>query len=331
MNEQVAIIVPVYNSSRFLSECIESIIAQTYKNIEIILVDDGSKDNSLEIIEHYAQIDVRIKYVSIINQGVSNARNVGVMMAQSEKVVFVDSDDTVDRNLIEALITQAADVDFVMCGYENYDEKRMKKQKYPCPEFFGDINSFCNTIMDFLTPPFILGPCFKLFDKRIIDKWHIVFPVDISFGEDAEFVLSYLEHVKSVRCVSMVGYTYRQHDSGTLSRKLRTDKMDIYRRINQHILRLVSAHKATKCVPELHKRYIQNYVEYSRELFLSKLKYSEKRKLFINKGEGNCVLESVDGSRRLSLAQKLVLFALRIKVVFPTYVIFFIKEKFAKR
>lgn len=121
MNEQVAIIVPVYNSSRFLSECIESIIAQTYKNIEIILVDDGSKDNSLEIIEHYAQIDVRIKYVSINNQGVSNARNVGVMMAQSEKVVFVDSDDTVDRNLIEALITQAADVDFVMCGYENYD------------------------------------------------------------------------------------------------------------------------------------------------------------------------------------------------------------------
>ena len=70
MNEQVAIIVPVYNSSRFLSECIESIIAQTFKNIEIILVDDGSKDNSLEIIEHYAQIDVRIKYVSINNQGV---------------------------------------------------------------------------------------------------------------------------------------------------------------------------------------------------------------------------------------------------------------------
>ena len=170
-----------------------------------------------------------------------------------------------------------------------------------------------------------------MFDKKIIDKWQITFPVDISFGEDAEFVLSYLEHVKSVKCVSMVGYTYRQHDSGTLSRKLRTDKMDIYRRINNHLLMLVSVHKAPKCVSELHKRYIQNYVEYSRELFVSKLNYSEKRKLFINKGEDNCVLESIDGSSRLSIAQRLVLFALRTKVVFPTYVIFFLKEKFTKR
>ena len=111
MNEKVAIIIPVYNSSKFLRECIESVIAQTYENIEIILVNDGSTDDSLEIIELYSEKDERIRYCSTKNRGVSSARNIGLKMSESDKVVFVDSDDIITPNLVEILINEGENAD----------------------------------------------------------------------------------------------------------------------------------------------------------------------------------------------------------------------------
>ena len=200
-NDNVAIIIPVYNSYKYLKDCIESVISQTYKNLEIILVDDGSTDNSLSIIKKYAKLDKRIKFCSIKNSGVSNARNTGLKMATSNKIIFIDSDDIVIEKLVETLIKESENSDFVMCGYEVDDIINKKQYKYPCPQFKGNIKEFCNQIINFLIPPYLLGPCFKLFDKKIIEKGNIMFPTDISFGEDAEFVLMYLEHVKNIKYI----------------------------------------------------------------------------------------------------------------------------------
>ena len=224
MNEKVAIIIPVYNSSEFLGECIESVIAQTYKNLEIILVNDGSTDNSLEIIEKYSRNDKRIRYCSLKNSGVSTARNKGLKMCESDKIVFVDSDDVITPNLIEMLTDEGENSDFVMCGYIVNDMNKNTKYEYFCPEFSGKIREFCNRLIDFLIPPYLLGPCFKLFDRKIIEKWNITFPTDISYGEDAEFVLTYLENIKTIKCIKNTGYIYRQYDSGTLSKRFRKNK-----------------------------------------------------------------------------------------------------------
>lgn len=328
MKKKVAIIIPVYNSSKFLKECIESVLLQTYKNIEIILINDGSTDDSLEIIKSYSKKDKRIRYCSIKNSGVSIARNTGLEMCESEKVIFVDSDDIITPNLVEILINKGENAEFVMCGYKVYDMNKNIERKYICPNFSGNIKEYCNRIIDFLTPPFLLGPCFKLFDRKIIEKWNIIFPIDISYGEDAEFVLTYLEHTKTIKCIDNIGYTYRQYDSETLSKKFRKDKMDIYYRINNHILSLLNINDVDGCLQEIYNRHIQNFVEYTKELIISKLKYDEKKKLFFNKGYSSCVLTYKEKAGLLSIAQRILLISLKNKIFFPAYCIFYLKEKF---
>ena len=120
---------------------------------------------------------------------------------------------------------------------------------------------------------------------------------------------------------------YRQHDSGTLSKRFRKDKMDIYQRINMHILKLLASNAAESCLTEILNRYIQNFVEYSKELFVSQLKYSEKRKLFFYKGKSSSVLKYENKAGLLSFAQRLLLFSLKTKIFFPVYCVFCLKEK----
>ena len=115
----VSIIVPVYNAKKYLSNTLESILKQSYKNLEIILVNDGSTDNSKEICEHYAKIDSRIILLNKINGGVSSARNYGLEVAKGDYVSFIDSDDYLTVDMIETLVkdVQNTDVEIAVCGY----------------------------------------------------------------------------------------------------------------------------------------------------------------------------------------------------------------------
>ena len=100
----ITIIVPVYNVEKYIRECIDSLINQTYKNLEIILVDDGSKDKSGEICENYANADSRVKVIHKENEGLGFARNTGLTVAQGKFVTFIDSDDVADVDLVERLL-----------------------------------------------------------------------------------------------------------------------------------------------------------------------------------------------------------------------------------
>lgn len=319
--KSVSVIIPVYNSSRFLRKCIESVLGQTYKNLEILLINDGSTDNSLDIIQEYESKDGRVRSCTIPNSGVSVARNTGIKLAKSEYVVFVDSDDVISPLLIEKLIA-CQNNDFVMCGYEVQDLRQERQLSFHCPEFEGSITNFCNSMIDYLIPPYLLGPCFKLFKKSLVDRYHVSFPLEISFGEDAEFVLSYLEHVKTVKCLSFIGYTYRQYSSSTLSKRFRKDKMDIYNRINTHILALMKQNAAEGCIEAVHNMYIQNYVEFSKELFSAPISYIEKKNLFFTAGTSNSVLNHEKKAGRLSTAQRILLVSLRYRILLPAYLIF---------
>lgn len=327
MCDKVAIVIPVYNSSRFLRGCIESVISQTYKDIEIVMINDGSTDDSLNIIEYYSKKDKRIKYRSIKNGGASIARNIGIKMCESNKIMFLDSDDSIAPNLVETLMNEGGDFDFVMCGYLVKEINKNREYKYTCPGFSGRKKEFLNQLINYLIPPYLLGPCFKLFDKRLLEKHNIKFPEDISFGEDAEFVLSYLENAETIKCIEYIGYIYNQYDLGTLSKRFRKDKMDIYKRINDHIIKLLNDNEANNCLLNICNRYIQNYVEYTRELIISQLKYKEKKKLFLDKGKSNYVLDYAMKSGPHSLAQNILLLSLKRNSFFLAYCIFNLKEK----
>ena len=121
-NALISVIVPVYNTSQYLPVCIESILCQTYKNLEIILIDDGSTDSSGEICDKYAQKDPRIKVIHKKNAGVSAARNDALKIMTGEYVGFVDSDDTVSPNMYEELYLAIvrSDADIAVCGYKSF-------------------------------------------------------------------------------------------------------------------------------------------------------------------------------------------------------------------
>ena len=135
MDEKISVIVPVYNVEQYLERCVDSIINQTYKNLEIILVNDGSTDNSGQLCDELARKDDRIRVIHKKNGGLSDARNVGIDEAEAELVGFIDSDDYIDEDMYEVLINnlKAANADLSMCGhydvYNNVPESQVSDKK----------------------------------------------------------------------------------------------------------------------------------------------------------------------------------------------------------
>ena len=119
----ISIIVPVYNAEDSVESCIDSILNQSYTDIELILVDDGSKDNSLKICNERAKNDIRITVIHQENGGVSTARNNGLMAARGEYIQFVDSDDTIEQNMTETLwsMMEKEKADLAVCGYKKWN------------------------------------------------------------------------------------------------------------------------------------------------------------------------------------------------------------------
>ena len=150
--DKISVIVPIFNVDKYLDRCIGSLSRQTYKNLEILLIDDGSKDNSGRICDDWAKKDKRIKVLHKRNGGVSSARNLGLRTATGSKIGFVDPDDFVDETMYEKLLAKMKEdkADIVMCGFKNYypDDNTVKVEEYnlktataeTLPQFFVSTN-----------------------------------------------------------------------------------------------------------------------------------------------------------------------------------------------
>ena len=210
----ISIVVPIYNKEKYLKKCIESILTQTYKDIELILVDDGSKDDSLKICKEY-EADERVKIISKENGGVSTARNVGIEYAAGDKIVFIDADDYVDKDYINNLAKY--DDDLVVCGYLSDSNNNISKEE-GYNELLVSKTEIDKNILNKKYTKLLVTPYLKLFRKRIINDNQIVFNEKMSFGEDACFVFNYISNCESVRFIDYCGY-YNVIIEGTLSRK----------------------------------------------------------------------------------------------------------------
>lgn len=124
MNNLISIIIPVYNTEKYLAKCLDSVINQTYSNLEILLINDGSTDNSLDLCKQYADKDYRIKLIDQNNQGISVVRNTGIALAKGAYIGFVDSDDYMELNMFEILMKsmEKEKADIVCCNYKGVDE-----------------------------------------------------------------------------------------------------------------------------------------------------------------------------------------------------------------
>ncbi len=222
----ISIVVPVYNVEMYLSECIDSLRAQTYEDIEILLIDDGSSDRSGAICDSYAERDERIRVFHAENQGVSAARNRGIEEATGEYVVFVDSDDKIHPQLLECYI-KWEDPDYVLlCGMaETEDElKGLQVEKLDQKICRYNLEHFA----DFYAKNLANQPWNKWYRTAVLKEYQIRFPLDKNMGEDLLFNLDYLRHAPSqYKMLDLPFYYYRRDRDGSLTAAYRKDLFQI--------------------------------------------------------------------------------------------------------
>ena len=173
-SETVSIIIPVYNCEKYITRCLDSLINQTYSNIEIILVNDGSNDKSEDIIKAFAKNDNRIKLYSQINQGVSVARNTGLDKATGEYIMFVDADDYIELDMVDELIKPIQNENtIVFCDNTEIWSKNIDERK-----LFGEISEKRLTkeiVLEEIASGRAGLVCGKLFERNIITENNIKF------------------------------------------------------------------------------------------------------------------------------------------------------------
>lgn len=210
MNELVSIIVPVYNVEMYLTKCIESILKQSYKNIEVILVDDGSRDKSSALCDAFALRDSRIRVIHKENGGLSDARNAGMDLCSGSYIIFIDSDDYIDTNTIEELYKEIKNnnADIAICGHIASTEKKTSI-KYDGEVIVGTGQE----ILGLLLKDFTWSAWGKLIKRKIINSQQ--FAVGMLY-EDFEYVPKLLLHAKKAVFLKKPLYHYLIRDNGIM-------------------------------------------------------------------------------------------------------------------
>lgn len=229
MNDLISIIVPVYNTEKYLDKCIESIVNQTHKNLEIILVDDGSTDNSGKILDEWAKKDNRIKIIHKENGGVSSARNLALDNATGEYITFVDSDDGLKENALEILCAEikSEDFDFVQCAFTviSEDEEKFEEKEDKCIEKKEQIleNFFSSKIA---------GVCWgTIFNKRIMQN--LRFRTDMCRQEDTVFVFNCCCNASKVKLLNQPLYLYYQRQESVMHELFNEKYFDAFKTIDE--------------------------------------------------------------------------------------------------
>lgn len=221
---KISIIVPVYKVEHSIHRCIDSILAQSFKDFELILVDDGSPDNSGAICNDYATKDKRVRVIHKKNGGVSSARNAGLDIATGEYITFVDSDDYIAIDYLQQMQSDGSDL--IISGVDtlNHEGNLLYTHKFHS-EYF---TSKENIILPLLYKQLMLySPYSKLFRRNLIQELNLRFPIGVTWGEDGMFVSDYLQAVSTLRVLDYVGYFYIKYPGdNTLSTKIRNDIID---------------------------------------------------------------------------------------------------------
>lgn len=240
----VSIIVPVYNSAEHLEECLMSIANQTFNDIEVIIINDGSTDSSGQICDSFANKYNFIHVTHIHNSGVSNARNLGIELSNGEYVTFVDSDDIIDTHYIAKLIFAISNTnaDYAICAFDCFSENgqiRHINYLYNQGETI-DIMSYLSILSSYQAGAFWGANWAKLYKSETIKKHSIRFKKFNCFAEDLKFNLEYLTHVNSIAIIHDALYKYREYTSGSLSKKRKEPAVfwNDYRELYEHYCNL---------------------------------------------------------------------------------------------
>ena len=212
---KLSVVIPIYNSEDYLEKCLKSIEGQTYIDFEVLMINDGSTDNSKECALKFSSRDNRFKYYEIINSGVSTARNYGINYAIGEYLTFVDSDDFLESNHFQLFMEEIEKYDLVVGGYKVVGVQSPEIRKHSEKVIFTR-KEIINGILAELS--IFSFPWNKVFRKDIIENKQISFRTDIHFGEDLVFDIEYAMNVDSVLVLDNDSYNYVQHEDSVSSK-----------------------------------------------------------------------------------------------------------------
>ena len=229
MTEKISVIVPVFNCSEYLSPCLDSIIKQTYKNLEIILVDDGSNDKSGEICDEYAEKDSRIRVIHKENGGVSSARNAGLDIASGDYIAFVDGDDILEEDFYEFLLKNLIEfnADISRCGIVRITgDIREPWSIYKEPTVRNNTEGICDVgEANGILP---VSPCNKIYKRSIVEN--LRFDTSFKYAEDTLYNYYAAKNARRTVCFDLTKYHYISNPDSASHRNFSED------RFSEHIV-----------------------------------------------------------------------------------------------
>lgn len=265
-NPLISIIVPCYNVERYVEQCIRSIMGQSYKNIEIITVDDGSPDNSSQILDKLANEDSRIKVIHKQNAGVSAARNSGLDVATGDYVVFVDGDDYLAPDYVDYMLQLAYknDSDFVMSQncYTQENEPQISKDSIKTMS-----PSEATALL--ISPRVIVGCWNKMFKREFINKFTLSFSTTLFYGEGLTFITKASQLANCVTVGNRKVYYYRRNNEASATSKFNIQKYyngekaldNIHNELivkDANVELMMALHKSMFCLGALSQAYAHN-------------------------------------------------------------------------
>lgn len=267
----VSIVVPIYNSSQYLNRCIDSLVNQTIKDIEIILVDDGSTDDSLSICKAWASGDKRIVVFEQVNSGVSVARNKGLENSKGEFILLLDSDDWFALNTVEVLLEeqQKNHADCVVFGFNQTSGNIWSPNM---DQVYESLSGFKKDFSYWLNTELLSSSVNKLYKRELIHKYYLV---DMAFGEDLLFSLDYLEQCECVSFIKAPLYQHEVYNATSLTHTFNIKRFKDIETIQQRILDFA----IDKTDSNLYKKYISDCTRIVRSFFSCDERYKVKKRI----------------------------------------------------
>lgn len=236
---KLSIIIPVYNTEKYLQQCINSILESTFSDYELLLVDDGSTDKSGRICDEYVGKDERIRVFHQENGGVSKARNVGIDNAKAPWITFIDADDWISETFLENLyevVEEHPDVDFVQAGCTNYRGGEIGEMEQHYEFYVGnDMQKLFTTFRGLSIS--------KLYKKQLLsESFHVRYDEDITYLEDFLFTLDYISQIHSYVFLPEEGYYYRRDNDTSITHGDRNFSYEYALHLYKHMFRGMEAY-----------------------------------------------------------------------------------------
>lgn len=317
MNPKVSVIVPVYNAEKYIKKCIDSILGQTLKELEIIFINDGSKDNSLSIIKEYAKDDNRIIVVDQENNGPSAARNKGIEISTGEYIGFVDSDDFIEEEMYEELydIASSYKSQIAMCNYNEVyinDGRTYKSNSFLMENKCYNKNEINEKIIRTFTKSENYG-FYSLVNKIYEREWllatNIRLDIERDHGEDWWFNIQLFSQLESFICSSKTLYNYIHINKNSLMGKYRENQFDLCLDGRMKLISLIPEELID--YSELNTRFFYEVHGYLIRTFMELNNYKECKELFYKVINNKEVIKACKDNMLTAISLRIISFFIK--------------------